>query len=543
MKKTILYHLIKNNIHIKGTCNGLWGCTKCKIKLTKDFEIAPNDLIYLTEDEINSGFRLACEHYIEDNEVSDILSLYYKNLNKDKEIPKNVQILSDSFVPNFTHSKKHNYFGIALDIGTTTMAMNLVDLSNTLIIASTTATNPQMKYGFDIMSRIAYTMQNKDGLNTLHTCLVESLNYMIKDLIKKSGINSKLIKEFISSSNTCMCHILLNKEIKGLGKSPYTPIFTESIKIKAVSIGLDLDETCILTTLPHISAFIGSDIVSGIYTSKLYKENSKANILFIDIGTNGEMLLKSDDKLIASSCAVGPALEGMNISCGCLAVSGAIDKFFIKDGEIQYTTIEDEKAIGICGSGVLSILNELLKNKLITNRGNIIKKEALAKENNLYNDFISYDKNNKSYIDLNKAKHIYKNNLQEIENKTDINLYFSGNDIRQVQLSKAAILSGILCLLKKANIAKDKIDTLYIAGQFGKYISKDILLNLSIIPKEFKNIEYLGNTSLTGAYLYLLDNEALNIMNTLSKNINFFELSKFENYERIFAKALNFDNY
>lgn len=545
MKKTILYHLRKNNINIEAACNGLWGCGKCKIKLGANFPIAENDETYLSEDDLKAGFRLACEHYIDDDEVSHIIALYKKNL-ESTENKNNTHILSDSFLPNFTHDKKSDFLGIALDIGTTTLAMSLVDLKTSTVLAKATDTNPQVNYGFDIMSRISYTMQYPNGLKDLQTSLVKTLNLMLDELLKESKQERSYIKEFIVSSNTCMCHSLLARDISTLGKYPFIPNFTDTQELNAPDIGINLALDCKLITLPHISAFVGSDIVSGIYVSELYKQNGTLNnILFIDIGTNGEMVLKTNNKLIASSCAVGPALEGMNISCGMRAENGSIDDFLITNDCIQYTTINNDKSTGICGSGVLALMRELLKNDIINKRGAISKTSTAP--------FV-LTRDGKNYISLSRAKHIIKDSCPKnisntAENIYDISsskrdleenkLYFSSKDIRQVQLSKAAILSGILCLVKKAELSLDKIDKVYIAGQFGKYISLDSLFGVGLVPKEFEGkIEYLGNTSLSGAYLALLDSKALATMKKFSKNVEFFELSKFEDYDKIFTKCL-----
>ena len=239
MKKTILYHLRKNNINIEAACNGLWGCGKCKIKLGADFPIVENDETYLSEDDLKAGFRLACEHYIDDDEVSHIITLYKKNL-ESTENKNNTHILSDSFLPNFTHDKKSDFLGIALDIGTTTLAMSLVDLKTSTVLAKATDTNPQVNYGFDIMSRISYTMQYPNGLKDLQASLVKTLNLMLDELLKESKQERSYIKEFIVSSNTCMCHSLLARDISTLGKYPFIANFTDTQKLNAPDIGLNL---------------------------------------------------------------------------------------------------------------------------------------------------------------------------------------------------------------------------------------------------------------------------------------------------------------
>ena len=263
---------------------------------------------------------------------------------------------------------------------------------------------------------------------------------------------------------------------------------------------------------------MGSDIVSGVYASGICDDKDK-NILFIDIGTNGEMLLKTDNNLLATSCAIGPALEGMNISCGIRAGIGTIDDFHIDEAGISYTTIGNTDPIGICGSGVLSMVRELLKSGFINKMGAIDKK---CLDSNY--SFIKADDSGKPFIKIND------------------NLYFTAKDIRQVQLAKGAILSGIRALIQKAGIETGDITRVCIAGQFGKYISMDSFFGVGLLPKEFEGkVEYLGNTSLTGAYMALLDKNAIEYMTEISVETEFFELSKLEEYEKIFAKALRFD--
>ena len=425
-------------------------------------------------------------------------------------------VLTESFTPKIIHTNRQQQDGIAIDIGTTTVAMELIDLKNAKIISKVADVNSQVKFGFDVMSRIAFTLENPEGLSTLQKSIVDTLNTVINKLLDESKIKREDIAELVVSANTTMCHILLGESVESLGKFPFLPRFTEVKRACVKDIGIDLDAT--LITLPHISGFLGSDIVSGVYVSGICDDKEK-NILFIDIGTNGEMLLKTDNNLLATSCAIGPALEGMNISCGIRAGIGAIDDFHIDEADISYTTIGNTEPIGICGSGVLAMVRELLKAGFINKMGAIDKK---CLDSN--HSFIKADNSGKPFIKIND------------------NLYFTAKDIRQVQLAKGAILSGIRALIKKAGIETCDITRVCIAGQFGKYISMDSFFGVGLLSKEFEGkVEYLGNTSLTGAYMALLDKNAIEYMTEISVETEFFELSKLEEYEKIFAKALRFD--
>lgn len=506
---TILEFLREKNIHIEAACNGLGLCGKCKIKLAStDVSISERKL--LGEENIKSGYRLACMHSIDEVDKEFILKSFESEKKTDSIV------LTESFTPKIIHTNIQEKYGIAIDIGTTTVAMELIDLKNAKIISKVADVNSQVKFGFDVMSRIAFTLENTEGLSTLQKSIVDTLNTLINKLIDKSKIKREDIAELVVSANTTMCHILLGESVESLGKFPFLPGFTEVKRVCAKDIGIDIDAT--LITLPHISGFLGSDIVSGVYASGICDDKDK-NILFIDIGTNGEMLLKTDNNLIATSCAIGPALEGMNISCGIRAGIGAIDDFHIDEAGISYTTIGSTEPIGICGSGVLSMVRELLKAGFINKMGAIDKK---CLDSN--HSFIKADDSGKPFIKIND------------------NLYFTAKDIRQVQLAKGAILSGIRALIQKAGIETGDITRVCIAGQFGKYISMDSFFGVGLLPKEFEGkVEYLGNTSLTGAYMALLDKNAIEYMTEISVETEFFELSKLEEYEKIFAKALRFD--
>ena len=506
---TILEFLREKNIHIDAACNGLGVCGKCKIKLeSTDVSISEGKL--LGEENIKSGYRLACMHSIEEADKEFILTSF-----ESEKKPDSI-VLTESFTPKIIHTNIQEKYGIAIDIGTTTVAMELIDLKNAKIISKVADVNSQVKFGFDVMSRIAFTLENKEGLSTLQKSIVDTLNTLINKLIDKSKIKKEDIAELAVSANTTMCHILLGESVESLGKFPFLPGFTEVKRVCAKDIGIDIDAT--LITLLHISGFLGSDIVSGVYASGICDDKDK-NILFIDIGTNGEMLLKTDNNLLATSCAIGPALEGMNISCGIRAGIGAIDDFHIDEAGISYTTIGNTEPIGICGSGVLAMVRELLKAGFINKMGAIDKK---CLDSN--HSFIKADDSSKPFIKIND------------------NLYFTAKDIRQVQLAKGAILSGIRALIKKAGIETGDITRVCIAGQFGKYISMDSFFGVGLLPKEFEGkVEYLGNTSLTGAYMALLDKNAIEYMTEISVETEYFELSKLEEYEKIFAKALRFD--
>ena len=319
-----------------------------------------------------------------------------------------------------------------------------------------------------------------------------------------------------------MLHFLLGIKSNSIGKSPYAPAFVKSKYIKASSIGININSNGKLYCLPGVSSYIGSDIVAGAFVAKLHDRTD--NILFIDIGTNGEIVLASKGKLLSCSCAAGPALEGMNISCGMRAATGAIEDMVIDKEQVKLSVIGEQQPIGICGSGILAALRELLKTGIVKKDGSFIKKEKLAE-----------DDYRQKYIRLNGKKREFM-----IEDKAQA-LYITQSDIRQIQLAKGAILSGFYALLNKSGISINELDRVVIAGQFGSHLSVDSLTGTGILPKEVESkITYVGNSSKTGAYMALMSDDIKKDLEKIAKTIDYMELGASDGYERLFADCLLF---
>lgn len=507
--ENILESLNLNNIKIDNFCNGKGTCGKCKIKLLKGRlnPISSVEKSILSDKEIKNGIRLAC------------LSFPKSDL-KIKTISENLdfKILDFGKIPDF-EMKFNQGFGLALDIGTTSLAMYLVDLSNGKIIDKNSSINSQVKYGLDVMTRISFEYENENGKNLLQDEIIKSINNLIDDLVNKNEIERCQIKKLVIGANTTMLHMLVGIDAKSLGKFPYKAKFLNSLKIDSKDLGINISAK--VYTLPNVSAFVGSDIVAGVYLTDL--KNQK-NALFIDIGTNGEIVLKTKDKLYATSTAAGPALEGMNISCGMRAESGAIDSLKIQNEKINFSTIDNKKPRGICGSGLLSSVGQIIEKDFVNKRGRILDPKKLERED-YRRKFIKEDSKRKRIIILDQNEDIY----------------ISQKDIRQVQLAKGAILSGFLILLEKENMEIENLNSVIIAGGFGSHLKKEDLTGVGILPESVKEkIRYVGNSSLIGAYMALMNENIIQEMEELSQNITYLDLATSENYERKFAKEMQF---
>lgn len=413
-------------------------------------------------------------------------------------------------------------YGLAVDIGTTTVVVALVDLRTGEELGTEAMINAQKGYGLDVLTRITYALEHPgEGKEQLQTAIVDALNNMTALLCARYQVERSRIYEIAVAANCTMLHLLLGVDAVSLGKSPYAPVFTKSKDIPAADIGLKAAPGARLYCLPSVSAYIGADIVAGAYVAELSKQTG--NVLFIDIGTNGEIVLSYQGRLLSCSCAAGPALEGMNISAGMRAAAGAIEDVKISTSGVALTVIGREKPIGICGSGILAAVREMLCHGLVRKDGALVKKDTLPENDYRYDLLVSDGGKRRVRLSL------------------EPQIFITQSDVRQVQLAKGAILSGFYALLAKAGIAMDDLDKVMIAGQFGAHLPVDSLVGVGILPQGIEEkIVYLGNSAKTGAYMALMSEEARRDMERLARKMDYMELSASKGYERLFAECLTF---
>jgi len=354
-------------------------------------------------------------------------------------------------------------------------------------------------------------MQEENGLGKLQEVIIEKINELIEELIGKK-FNRDDIYNLNIAANTTMLHILAGVNPESIAKAPYKATFLDKIDLRPKELNIDINPKGIITLLPSISSYVGADIVAGIVAIDISKYQS---VIFIDIGTNGEMVLLKDGKLYSTSTAAGPALEGMNISCGMRAESGAIEKFKLDENfNISYSTIGETKARGICGSGLLDITSNLIKTGILEPSGRFSKKLP----ENIKEKF----RDKKFYI-------------------TE-DIYISQKDIRQIQLAKGAIASGITMLLKEVDDSIENIEHAIIAGSFGYHLKEESIRTVGIIPNGFKgDIKFVGNSSVEGAKLSLLNKDKLLEMMDVKDRVEVVDLSSKDYFQKYFIEALNFN--
>lgn len=420
-------------------------------------------------------------------------------------------------------------FGFAVDVGTTTVVVSLVDLASGQILGNASAINPQTRYGLDVLSRIAFAReQGRVGVRQLSAAIVALLNNLCLDLCRQHNIDPVNTYLLCVAANTTMTHLLLGVAPHSLGVAPFAPVFVASQQVTGKDIGLRAFPATQVHTLPAVSAYIGSDVVAGTYVCGMH--TTQQNILFIDIGTNGEVILASRGKLVSCSCAAGPAFEGMNIQQGMRAATGAIEDLRIQLNaeqtgiDLKLKTIDDAPPVGICGSGILAAVRELLDVGLIRPDGRMLKAADLPEADP--RRALCCTHLGKAAVQLAALPH---------------QVIITQKDVRQVQLAKGAILSAFTALLQHAGLTMEDIDGVLVAGQFGAYLPAHSLTACGIVPVILKDrLSFVGNTSKTGAYMALMSQHVRNEISLLSKSISYVELNAIPGYDRLFAACMRF---
>ncbi|MCR4956411.1 MAG: ASKHA domain-containing protein [Lachnospiraceae bacterium] len=507
----LLTLLLENNVFVDNACNGKGTCGKCRIRLVEgELEISEEDEAKkLTEKERKEGIHLACLSLVKGDCViqTNVAS-------------KKMNVLTDGYIPEFEKDVCEAGYGVAIDIGTTTIAMSMISMKTGEILSEEAGMNGQRLYGQDVLTRITYEIeQGQEAIDKLKEAVITSINEGIKAMCKELGISTEEVMSITVAGNCTMTHMLLGVDARSIGMAPYKPAFLQAQTVNAKEHGIECNKDATLYCLAQVSGFIGGDILAGAYVCDLLHSDKIS--LFLDIGTNGEMVVSKRGELYSCSCAAGPALEGMNITCGMPALPGAVEKVWVEDGKLCTATIAGEKPKGICGSGILEVVDELIKQEFIKKSGVFVKKKKIEESDWRYN-YLVEDEGGPAL-------------------KLSEGVLVTQKDVRQVQLAKGAILSGFLSLVKRAGITVEDIDEVIIAGQFGSHLSAQALAGVGIIPREVKEkVTYVGNTSKTGAYMALLSHKVKEEMEDLADKITYYELAEIDGYEQLFMECMRF---
>lgn len=579
-RKSLWSLLLEHGTPVEGPCGGTGICGKCKVRVLEgnpDTLTEEEDAVFSPR-EILDGWRLACLCYPLGNMVvvlprqKEMANILSNGLGCDMALQPAIQtaavslskkqlagarsaevlcrkqtgclpvepaalsalptkagrytaVLHQNRLLAVRESTDHaGLYGLAVDIGTTTVVMSLVDIKTGAELAAESAVNPQNRFGQDVLSRIAYAGEHgRDGVARLQTAITELLEELKNTLCLRQGIPADALYEMSIGANSTMTHLLLGVEPESLGRLPFVPVFTDARQVWWRALCPQTTSPALqVYSLPGVSAYIGSDVVAGAFVARLQEREGIS--LLVDIGTNGEIVLARDGRLLSCSCAAGPALEGMNISCGMRAQKGAAEEIHIREGRIELEVIGGGEAAGLCGSGVLAALRECLREGLIKPGGALLGPQQLPEESP------------------------YRSWLCAVEGKKALRLggeesgiLLTQRDIRQIQLAKAAILSGFLALLRQQGLSLEQLDRVYIAGQFGAHLPVESLVGCGILPPGLEErVEYIGNTSKSGAMAALLNTQARQELEALAASIEYVELGAVADYERLLVEAMGF---
>lgn len=409
--------------------------------------------------------------------------------------------------------------GVAIDVGTTTVVAVLLNLETGKIIEKAGTYNTQSAFGSDVVSRIIYLEEKSDGLHQMQKAILNTINGLLCELFEKTGMSSKDVAVAVCAGNTVMSHFLLGISPQFLRLEPYIPAATSFPAFRAAELGLGISADGLVLIMPSVASYVGGDITSGVLANML--TSSEKLSLFIDIGTNGELVLGNKDWLVACSCSAGPAFEGSGISCGMRAMEGAIDLINIQpDGRIICRTIGNLPPLGICGTGLIYSLSEMLEAGLIDRAGKIIASgnTGMLKEGTDGMELIL---------------------VPAHESGTGNDIVITESDIKNLLRAKGAIFAGIRCMLRQVQLDIKDIEKVYIAGGFGNFINIEDAIDIGLLPAlPMKKFEYVGNSSIQGAMIVLLSREALEEAETLASSITYLELSVGSDFMDEFISAL-----
>ena len=417
-------------------------------------------------------------------------------------------------------------YGLAIDVGTTSVVTTLLELESAEQLASVSSLNPQAVFGGDLMSRIAFAQFNPTNLRKLHTRIVGLLNQHIAEVCRMSGVLPKWIYKAVVVGNTCMHHLLLGIDPSHVGLAPYAPVMRHAAVLPARELMLKIAPEARVCLLPLVAGFVGADAVAVALATRL-GDGPELRVA-VDIGTNGEVLLGSRDRLLACSAPAGPALEGAQIRHGMRGAQGAIDRVEIDD-DVHVHTIGETPPLGICGSGLIDVLAGLLDAGVVDWTG-LIRVEARDSLPAALRDRVVMRGEERMFVLVRPG---------EAGARSEIVL--TQDDVRQVQLAKGAIASGIAMLLHVAAVPLEHVEELMLAGGFGNYVSIASAIRIGLIPPLAPGrVRYVGNAASLGAQLCLLSEAERARAEAIAARIEHVSLAAHPDFEQLFVDAMNF---
>jgi len=522
-RMTVLEATRQVGVPIIASCGGHATCGKCKVRIvTSDLDVlSPPDETEretLSEEELVLGVRLACRLTLpETGELTVSVTENQDDLGRKARM----SILPPDFIADCKQTDEPAY-GVAFDIGTTTVVGMLCDLTRGMPIRAIARTNPQGIYGGDVISRIQYAAESPEHLQAIQRKVLDCFNEIIHRFMQEEGIARGQIKEITVVGNTAMSHLFLGIDASSLARAPFEPVFTSAVTMLASDLGLFAAEDAKVYLLPNIAGHVGSDITAVMLATALY--DLPGVNLVIDIGTNGEVLLSRKGEMLACSTAAGPAFEGASIRFGMRAAIGAIEQVDFTRGDVCLDVIGDVEPTGMCGSGLISLVAQMLDQGLITTRGRLLNRETALEQG------ISETFANRLYSDESGGGFVLHKDI-----------VLTQKDIREVQLAKGAIAAGIEVLLDRFGLSSSEIDHVMIAGAFGNYVRVEDALRIGLLPPVLpERVVPIGNAAGVGACMALLSAKHRELAEREAEKVLHLELSNDASFVNKHMRAMSF---
>lgn len=513
--ETVSLIMDRAGISLSRPCGGVGVCGKCRVRGTPGTlgDISSTEERQLSAEALAAGVRLACCARVEsDGEIALV----------DEITGGGAQLLRGIFPEQVQEwAPDVEGYGVAVDIGSTSVACFLLDLREKRVLDSLAFLNPQIRFGDDVVSRIAYADAREEGLEQLQSVLIQGMNAAFAELASRNAIRGEELSQVVVAGNTVMEHLLMRVSPREIGRSPYKPACLLFPSQSASSLGVRIHPEGVIKLLPNVAGYVGGDIVAGVAAMGMAED--QAVRLLVDIGTNNEIVLGNRDFLYCCAAAAGPALEGARIQYGMRAAAGAIERVWL-GAELVCETIDGAPASGLCGSGLVSLLSVLLDVGVVDKNGRIVEERACA------------DPRFAERLDRDE-----RGILRLLIAAEDKNIYFTQKDIREVQLAVGAIRVGIDVLLERAGIGLDEVEEVLLAGAFGNYLDKKSAVDIGLLPRiPADKIRGVQNTAGLGACMALASPRLFDSTAEIAKKMTYVELSTLPDFQRRFMRALKF---
>jgi uncharacterized 2Fe-2S/4Fe-4S cluster protein (DUF4445 family) len=517
--KTLWDHARVCGLEMPHTCGGQGKCGKCRVTVEKGMDGLAGRTEVEREFPLEEDERLACQAKV----VSDAQDIHVM-----QKTAGQYSILTDSLdgevtIDPFVYRKENRVFhrdyphqsqgefegellGLAVDVGTTTLVVQLVDLENGRRMATSARKNPQVVYGDDVITRIGYADQDPNGLSRLQVVVVEAVNTMMQEIEEKIGRSVRgHITEAVVVGNPVMRNLVFGLGVHSLGQSPFEPDDTSSVYMNAETVGLEIHPQAKVYGAPLVAGQVGADCLAGILACDIHEREKPC--MMVDIGTNGEVAIGNRERILSASNAAGCAFEGATVSCGVGAIEGAVKSIRIQHDEIIYQTIGDTSPVGICGSGLIDALAEMMKAGILDETGK----------------FSGSFKGTKAFTIVDHKRRL------EINQK----------DINELRLARAGLVLNQKTLVRTYGIGLDQLEAVFLVGGFGNYVNIDNAIDIGILPDRKESIVKIGNGALAGARQMLLSQARREAAERLASEIEHVTLFDQENLLDVYVDELN----